>query len=85
MRVILTTATVAAVAFLGACAQDVQTSLPGDNAIGTVHEQSMQGSQSATQAAQRAQAAAERAAAAAERAEQAVMRMEQGYQQSLRK
>lgn len=85
MRVILSAATVASVALLAACGTDVETPLPGQNAIGTIHEQTMQGSQTATQAAQRAQAAAERAAAAAERAEQAVMRMEQGYQQSLRK
>lgn len=85
MRVILTTAAIASVALLGACANTNDPDIPGKNAIGTVHEQTMQGSATATQAAQRAQAAAERAAAAAERAEQAVMRMEQGYQQSLRK
>lgn len=82
MRVILTTATVAAVTLLAACAQPQTAS---DGVIGTNHEQTMQSSQTATQAAQRAQAAAERAASAAERAEQAVMRMEQGYQQGLRK
>lgn len=76
----------AAVLLLAACANDVNDpDIPGKNAIGTVHQQSMEGSATATQAAQRAQTAAERAAAAAERAEQAVMRIEQGYQQSLRK
>ncbi|WP_404378496.1 hypothetical protein [Caenispirillum salinarum] len=86
MRALMIAAVATSTLALGACANNVENpDQPGMNAIGTVHQQTMEGRDMTMTAAERAAAAAERAEAAARRAEQVVNRMEQAYQEGLRK